>query len=401
MIGENKEECCGCGACAETCPQKCIRMIPDNEGFLYPKIEKTACISCNKCESVCQFKNLEITRRKTETAYAAKIKDEETRSKSSSGGMFAALARRVLVNGGIVYGCKFSDDYLNVAHVRIDDVCDVEGILGSKYIQSSIITVLPQVRDDLEQGRMVLFSGTPCQIAGLKKTLNKKYNNLLCADVVCHGVPSSLLWQAYVVSLEQKFGKRLVNASFRSKNFGMFNTGDCFKRQFKEFTIDEFMQLYLNDTCLRLSCYNCKAKEVGSHADLTLADLWGAETLCNFKDMSKGVSLVIPHTEKGFLFLDSISDVVETEIIDFYKAIAHNKSYDSSSKKPQCREDFYRDLTDMGFNKVFKKYIRLSWRQKIKQKIKASSLYEKYYSKKKGNHFDYGVELLFKDQSEP
>lgn len=191
-----KQDCCGCEACVQICPKGCMCMVEDTEGFLYPQVDKSVCVNCGLCEKVCPV----IHQNKSRTplkVYAAKNMDEEVRLKSSSGGIFTLLAESVIKRGGVVFGAKFDDEWM-VVHDYTDNIEGVAAFRGSKYVQSIIGNAYRKVEQFLKSGRMVLFTGTPCQIAGLKKYLRKEYKKLLAVDLVCHGVPSPKVWQMYL-----------------------------------------------------------------------------------------------------------------------------------------------------------------------------------------------------------
>ena len=236
---KDKKDCCGCQACVTVCTKHCIAMQADNEGFLYPIVDKSACTNCGLCEKVCPVIN-QSEPHKPLKVYAAKNKNEDIRRQSSSGGIFTLLAEKVINEGGVVFGARFNENW-NVVHSWTDTKEGIAALRGSKYVQSTIGNTYNEAREFLKQGRKVLFSGTPCQIAGLKKFLRKEYNNLLTVDVVCHGVPSPLVWRKYLeevrenIRAEREAGKNTVSfslndlpvitgISFRDKTHGWKNS---------------------------------------------------------------------------------------------------------------------------------------------------------------------------------
>lgn len=299
-----KEDCCGCGGCAQRCPRQCITMKEDKEGFLYPVVEESLCIDCGLCEKICHELN-EYEKRMPTDIFAAINRDDCIRRQSSSGGVFHLLAERTIRNGGVVFGARFDDNW----QVVIDYAETHEGItpfLGSKYVQARTEKSYIHAESFLKNGREVLFSGTPCQIAGLHHFLRKDYDNLVTVDFVCHGVPSLKVWEKYLFEVTENV-KRANNIRFRSKR-------DGWKRFYFELTYEKdsqtvelssfhgtnhFMRAFLSDMILRPSCHNCKAKEGRSRSDITIADFWGVNAELPEMDDDKGTSLLIINTEKG------------------------------------------------------------------------------------------------------
>lgn len=216
----NKQNCCGCAACTQACPKHCITMVEDAEGFLYPDVELEKCVDCNMCQRVCPMLNKTDEDAPYTKAYAAYNLDEKERLQSSSGGVFSLLAKQVLREGGVVYGAAMSEDCTSACHIKAESPDDLVALRGSKYIQSSTEGVYQQIKNELDNRRKVLFSGTPCQIAGLKSLLRTDYENLLCVGVICHGVPSSKIWRKYLSYRENRAGASARRTFFRHKYYG-------------------------------------------------------------------------------------------------------------------------------------------------------------------------------------
>lgn len=399
----DKEKCCGCQACVSVCPKKCILLKEDSEGFLYPLVNLDLCIKCNACESVCLFLKNEPLRTKKPICYAAKTKNDALRISSSSGGVFSELALSVLSNNGIVYGVSFADDLKSAKHIRIEKKEELPKIMGSKYIQSSVTGIFYSVKQDLDKGKYVLFSGVPCQIDGLKLFLRKPYINLICVDLICHGIPSPKLWRQYFDFTEAKFNATITGVNFRDKTNGWKEFG--IKKEGKNTTQllsqndDPFMFLFLKNYSLRPSCYACNAKKIESMSDITLADFWGVERVAPEFDDNKGVSLVLIHSEKGNNALESLKDKLNLIKVPFEESLKDNPSYFCSSKKPESRDCFFEDMNKTTFKELKAKYCKLSIKSKVKHVIKKSFIWKllKRLSHHRGGHknnnefFTYGL----------
>lgn len=361
--------CTGCTGCIEICPKKCISESRDEYGFMVPIVNPANCIDCGLCEKVCPALNHGIVNVKPEI-YFAQNPDEKVTKESSSGGIFSIIAKQILDKGGIGYGAGIDyDDNCQVKHIRIDDESQLFRLRGSKYVQSDVSGMFLAVKKDLIDGKNVLFSGTPCQVSGLKRFLRKDYDTLLTVDVVCHGVPSPMIWDEYLKEECHQFGYKNVNnikdderkpyserkinqILFRDKRFGWQEYG--FSLSFSGQSSDNattnsshfynryenpFMKGFLSDLYLRNSCYNCPVKGFSSGSDITLADAWGIENYVgkNVK-INRGVSLVIPSTSKGKTFLDGIEMTsLPKEILSL-----HNPAAYVSAKRNPKRKKFIK-----------------------------------------------------------
>lgn len=330
----DKQDCCGCHACVSVCARQCIAMQEDNEGFLYPVVDEAMCTDCGLCERVCPVINQDEPRKPLKV-YAAKNRNEEIRRQSSSGGIFTPLAESVIRDGGVVFGAKFDKDW-NVVHAWTDTIEGIADFRGSKYVQSTIGDAYREARELLKRGRKVLFSGTPCQIAGLRKFLRKEYGNLLTVDVVCHGVPSPLVWRKYLeetrenLRAERDAGKNTVSSSlmdlpvitgisFRDKTHGWKKfafrlryaafkaaenslpvpANDSERTLLQPFPDNVFMKGFLSNFYLRPSCYDCSSRTGKSGSDITIADFWGVQNFYPEFDDDRGVGLVLVNSDKG------------------------------------------------------------------------------------------------------
>ena len=380
---EDKTFCCGCSACASICPRKCISMKPDEEGFLYPQVDETTCIDCGLCEKVCPFLANDTEERPPLHTFAAKNLDNNVRLSSSSGGLFTLFAEKTINEGGVVFGAQFDANW-NVVHGEATTIEELTKFKGSKYVQSIIGDSYLKAKEYLKQGRKVLFSGTSCQIMGLKRFLGKEYSNLFTIDVICHGVPSPAVWKQYlkeVLEVARKGKKNqfrslftsvipetdtlpvqgaLEGISFRDKTYGWEKSSFALyfakaaaageKKQFRSLIASDYRSKYFEafNQCLtvRYSCFNCLAKGGRCGSDITLADFWGVEKEIPDYSDDKGVSLCLCNTEKGFeLFSELSVDKRETTL---EQAVSHNRSWRVSHTPHAKRGLFYNLFAKNG-----------------------------------------------------
>lgn len=373
---KEKDKCCGCYACYNICPKNAIEMKVDEKGFKYPFVNKDKCINCGLCEKVCPIINktkIDIEPK----AYACINNDDKIRSESSSGGVFTLLAENILSKAGVVFGAAF-DENMNVKHFMVDKLEDLYKFRGSKYVQSQIGDTYKLAKSELEKDKYVLFTGTPCQIEGLKAYLMKDYDKLYTQDIICHGVPSPLVWEKYKNSIEDKEKDKIKNVNFRNKE-NSWKSYDIDVKLNNNKTIKEkasnnlYMKAFLKDICLRDSCYSCAFKSINRKSDITLADFWGIQRVKPEFDDDKGTSLVIVNSKKGQDLFESIKDKIRYEETDIEEAIKHNPSMIKASTMPNTRETFFKDINNMDIESAIKKNLpkeKLS--VKIKRKIKGS-----------------------------
>lgn len=307
----NAADCCGCGACADICPKRCITMEQDGEGFFYPVTDPARCIDCGLCERVCPMQKKPTAQPGEVKAYAAFATEDDLRGKSSSGGLFTLLAEEILSRGGCVAGAAFDDEF-SVHHILVENVRDLEKLRGSKYVQSRMEDTYLCVKEQLQKGRPVLFTGVGCQVAGLKAYLGKEYDNLYTVDVLCHGVPSPKVWSKYVAEQEKNQGSKLKAASFRHKRMGwkkfsMVMDFESGARYAQLIGTDPYMRAFLANICLRPSCHSCRFKAVPRLSDLTIGDAWGIEKHMPELDDDRGASVILINSEKGQKLFDRIS----------------------------------------------------------------------------------------------
>lgn len=376
-IYDKKEDCCGCFACENICPVKCVIMTSDDEGFWYPQVDYDKCINCSKCIEVCPIINKKEVHNHP-VAYACINKNEHIRLESSSGGIFTLIAEKIIEDGGIVFGATFNEKF-DVEHTHIETKDELSKMRGSKYVQSKIGKTYKDVKEFLESGRQVLYSGTPCQIAGLKSFLQKNYKNLFCIDIICYGVPSPKLWQKYILYRENIAKSKTRRISFRQKNEGWKKYSLSFKFQndseyCKSSDRDLYIKAFLINVCLRSSCYECRFKGINRQSDITLADFWGIQNLLPEMDDDKGTSLIFINSEKGKLIFDKIKDKCKNKEVNINEAVKFNPYVLKSVKLNPNRNNFFKNIDLIPFDKLVTKYCSESPFKVIGRKVKRKIL---------------------------
>lgn len=354
------KECTGCYACYNVCPQNAITMDEDNYGFQYPTINKEKCINCGLCEKICPVLHKEKVNNQPK-AYACINKNENIRKQSSSGGIFTLLAEKILDLGGVVFGAQFDEDF-NVIHSYVENKEDLYKFRGSKYVQSQIGASFKKVRQFLNEGRCVLFTGTPCQIEGLYSYLSKEYEKLYTQDIICHGIPSPKVWRKYIKSIEDAKKYKLTNANLRNKTTGWLTYSFKYqlenKKTYTEYSFEnKYMQLFLKSIILRESCYNCHFKSKNRKSDITLADFWGIQNVVPKMFDNKGTSLVIVNSQKGNELFNKIKQDIKYIENDFEESIKYNPSMTKSTERPKSREEFFEKLENEDLETLAEKYV--------------------------------------------
>lgn len=356
-------DCCGCEACCNSCPVDAINMHEDTEGFFYPQIDRAKCIGCGKCDKACPIisKSYSVYRFEKPEVIAAWNRDDKIRIKSSSGGIFTALARNVFSKEGIVVGASF-DKALELIHKCTQDENELEGLRGAKYIQSRIGNCYKKVETELKQGKIVMFSGTPCQVKGLYNYLGEDYENLMTCDLICHGVPSKKVFSKVIEHYENMYNSRvnMINFRFKKDSWKRYNVKIIFedkKEILKRFYDEYFMKGFIQDLYLRPSCHKCKSTGIPRCGDLTLGDFWGIEKIKPDIDYDKGISLVLVNSNKGKSVLSECLGQIEFFKSDLESAIKGNPCIVKSFEPSKKREQFFKDLEVIQIDKLFKKYI--------------------------------------------
>lgn len=354
-VRQNQSECTGCGACVSICPKQAIAMQADAEGFLYPKVDAHKCVECDACEKRCPAGR--VPKEHPPRVWGAQIKEEAIRRASSSGGVFTALARGVLAKGGVVFGAAFGEG-LRVEHIGAFNEEELAPMRGSKYVQSDATDAIGNAVSLLKRGIPVMFTGTPCQVDGLLAALGGKHTEgLLTVDFVCHGVPSPGVFASYIAQLERDKGQKVKAYTFRDKRLGWknFSAVATFEdgTEHKGTQVDEpFLYGFLQNLYLRPACHGCTGLRGNRHvADITLADLWGAETLCPGRDDDTGLSLVMVNTDKGKRALEACKDqLIRFGGLDVERMMRANPGLVSAPKPHPKRQAFFREYAKHGFD---------------------------------------------------
>jgi coenzyme F420-reducing hydrogenase beta subunit len=402
QLFKNKYQCCGCNACEMICGKKAITMIEDEYGFRFPQIDTEKCVGCGSCQKVCCINN-DVELCKPRTVYAASYKNKDISAKSASGGIFAALAKQVLTEGGIVFGSAYTKQF-DVEVISIEKIEDLPRLQGSKYVQSSMNSSFLKIKSELQTGRTVLFCGVPCQVEALKRFLGRSYENLLVVDIVCHGVPSNRMLKDYLAFLADKKQMEIQSIQFRTKTKGQNVYGEIAYRQFshtgeiayrQEPLISyksSYYKLFLNCQTFRDSCYHCKFAGTKRPGDISLCDYWGIEDEHPdfVKEVEKeglaGISAIMVNTNAGLAFFERLKQEFLLRESTVEQVAKHNPQLQAPSVKTAERKqvmDCYRQSGYQGVDDFYFKKYRMkiltsdigqvlpnSWKKKILQVIR-------------------------------
>ena len=364
----DKSKCCGCTACESICSHQAISMEADELGFLYPRVEEGKCVDCGLCSKVCQFQETYNRWQNYDTpkVYAIRNKHHDILSNSQSGAAFYTFSEVCLREGYVIYGAVLDEAY-RVIHLRGTSSEERDRMLNSKYVQSDIQGIYKAVKNDLRNGEHVLFSGTPCQVAGLKAFLGQRWHkNLITIDLVCHAVPSPKVWKSYVEWIEKKYGSKVESCRFRDKQFGWNTHFETFQLANGTFLKrSTFRDLFYAHYMVRESCSNCPFTNLKRVGDVSIGDFWGWFSISTEFNDNKGVSLLLVNSDTGKALLDRCKAELEIVESDTVKCL-----------QPQLKEpirlnprynQFVRDFCQKGFNYVGKKYADMGWRYKRTQ----------------------------------
>ena len=380
------KDCTGCEACVNSCAQKAIEMLFDREGFLAPCIDETQCVECGACAKVCPVLHpVDYSSHKL-SSYAGWANDKEIRQSGSSGGTFTVLAKYIISNHGVVFGAGFNKDHV-LRHIMIDKEKELFKVQGSKYVQSIIGDSLTKIKQLLSTGRLVMFVGTSCQVAGLLNYLRKSYDNLLTVDIVCHGVPAPRFFSKYIQYLRNKYPHFdyfqfrdlkgwSCSSSIYTKKGNMQIKNELFGVDTGYFSF--FINGYMNRNC----CYNCKYASTPRIGDISLADFWGIGKAKPFKyDLRHGVSLITANTDKGQSYLKAVQDKVFLEERDFTESVKYgnNLQLKQPAHRPHERDSFYDKAYTMDYEQLVTSYsLRLKKKKSIIERLKNKLIYVLY-----------------------
>ncbi|MCD7892368.1 MAG: polysaccharide pyruvyl transferase family protein [Erysipelotrichaceae bacterium] len=380
---EDKEMCTGCTACMNKCPTKSISMKMDEEGFLYPIVNDETCINCGLCIKTCPIINENKIKLSEQHAFVFQHKDNKIRKESTSGGAFSAIAEEILSKNGVVYGVGFDENF-KVIHQRVTDVEKLYKFRNSKYVQSNPNVTFTQVLSDLKDGRLVVYSGTSCQIAGLKKFLNKDYDNLILVDVVCRAVPSPLMWEKYLEMRKKKY-KSPQRIYFREKVYGykysnltIYTEDNSYKSGIDS---DPYLRAFFSNICDRPSCYNCKFKSLNRQSDITIWDCFNVEKFNKNLDDDIGTTRVLCNTSKGLEMINKLSEIHTCKEIEMDKALEDFNAIFSNVRYNKKRKEFIEDMNKLEPEKLFNKYFPDTYKIKTERFLRKMLLKTGQYKK--------------------
>ena len=370
MLFKTKENCYGCGACENICPANAIIMRPDDDGFLYPHIDSGSCKECGRCEGVCISRKKPDDGQKPLAVYAAVNRKKSMLKTSASGGVFAALAKSVIEKGGVVFGCAYNEN-LKAEHICIRAEADISKLQGSKYVQSNMNDCFPKAKKHLEAGRTVLFTGTPCQVAGLKSYLNREYDKLITVDLVCHGVPSAAFLKGYIHWLELKLQGQVTGINFRDKSKGWgllqgitYQKKGVVHKKLISPVLSCYYGYFINGDIYRESCYICQYANENRQGDFSMGDFWGIKEIHPEIDAKAGVSVLLVNSRKGMKMMESLSGRLHLTETTFAQAKAGNGQLRKPTSRSPNREAILKTFREEGFRSVADGYHK-NMRRKI------------------------------------
>lgn len=379
-ISTIQNKCYGCRSCEQICPQNSICMKPSKEGFIYPVVDENTCIHCGLCLKACPVKQVKMHRNQPYSLYAFKNKNHEEIMRSASGGAADVAASVVLRQNGVVYGAAYDDNFV-VKHIEVTDNSAKERLQSSKYVQSDINDCYSKAKAMLNDGRKVLFIGTPCQIAGLYAFLGREDKNLYTMDLICHGVPSPKFFEKYLIYQRSEMKGNIMYYNFRSKDKRGWGTQYLIKTKTKTKTktlsLDRYGKHFMNGDCYRESCYQCPYANMDRVGDITIGDFWGIAKSHPEFNSSKGVSSVFINSEKGMCLFEQMKCYAEIEEATLEEGMVKQHNLVRPSDRPIARDFFYNNIDEPGFITDLKVGLQLKARlksllpNKLIQKLKS------------------------------
>ena len=376
-----KDLCCGCTACYSACPKNAIKMVSDNEGFLYPKVDKEKCVNCGMCEKVCPILNKTKLNEFKPKAYLFQNCNEEIRKDSTSGGIFTAIGEFVIKNNGIVYGATFDDNFV-AKHIGVESADKLSKFRKSKYVQSNQNNCFKEIKQYLDNDKLVCYSGTPCQVGGLRAYLRKDYENLILVDIMCHSVPSPLVFEKYKRYLLKKMNaNKILNINFRDKSkygykYSMMTVETDNGIYSQGIDTDPYLRAFFSDVSVRPSCYNCHFKTLKRLSDLTIWDCFNINEIDKSFDDDKGTTRVLVQSEKGQKLLEKLNNVRLKEL-DVNVATKKVKEMTNSVNYNSKRKEFFENIDD---DNVFEKYYPTNFKTKINSFVRKTLAVTGIYS---------------------
>ncbi len=378
IIITDKSKCCGCTACANVCPKQCIKMVPDYEGFLYPEVDNSRCVNCESCNQICPILGEAKISPILPVSFAVQNRNIETLLASTSGGFFEVLCKYTILKGGCAVGVAFDENF-KVVHKIANTLDEAQAFMGSKYVQSDLSDIFSIVKKMLNEGKFMTFSGTPCQVVGLKSYLQSDYENLITVDLICRSIPSPKFWMKYLDFQRKQYHSEIKSVQCRNKTYGYHNGSLVIQfadgRKYSGSNrVDLYAKSFHQDVCSRLSCYACKFKTISRWSDFTISDCWHPEELVDgLGDNNKGYTNVFIHSRKGIeLFNTKLKDSFESHQTKLSKALKFTgEMAEKSIKKPKKRENFYRLLDELPFDAAVHKFVKVSVKDKVIEKIKS------------------------------
>ncbi|CCY89094.1 4Fe-4S binding domain protein [Mycoplasma sp. CAG:956] len=378
---EEKDLCCGCTACYSICPKNAIKMVRDNEGFLYPEVDREKCVNCGMCKKVCPILNKAKLNEFKPKAYLFQNSNEEIRKDSTSGGIFTAIGEFVIKNNGIVYGATFDDNFA-VNHIGVESVDKLSKFRKSKYVQSNQNNCFKEIKQYLDNGKLVCYSGTPCQVGGLRAYLRKDYENLILVDIMCHSVPSPLVFEKYKRYILKKMNaNKILNINFRDKSkygykYSMMMVETDNGTYSQGIDTDPYLRAFFSDVSVRTSCYNCHFKTMKRVSDLTIWDCFNINEIDKSFDDDKGTTRVLVQSEKGEKLLENL-DNVRLKELDINIATKKVKEMTNSVNYNSKRKEFFENIND---DNVFEKYYPTNFKTKINSFVRKTLAVTGVYS---------------------